>query len=137
MVCGTVYAVPGEIGPVDVSIFGSILLHVRDPFLALQSALCLTRETVVIAEPYKTSFDGRPVMEFVPDPATFEKKETWWVLTPEIIQRFIGVLGFTRSEVRLHTQKYKGEVPIRYFTVVGHRTGGFHSKREGAVDGGK
>ena len=35
MVYGTVYAVPRQIEMVDVSTFGSILLHVRDPFLAL------------------------------------------------------------------------------------------------------
>ncbi|HNV85677.1 MAG TPA: hypothetical protein PKL97_01770 [Candidatus Omnitrophota bacterium] len=122
MVFGTVYAIPREIGDVDVSIFGSILLHVRDPFLALQSALSLTRETAVIAEPLKIPSGGRPVMEFVPDSATAEKKETWWLLTPEIIQRFIAVLGFARSEVFFHTQKYQGGIPVKYFTVVGHRT---------------
>ncbi len=51
VVYGSVYAVPGEIGPVDISVFGSILLHLRDPFLALQNALRLTREKVIIAEP--------------------------------------------------------------------------------------
>ena len=51
MVYGTVYDIPEEIGPVDIATFGSILIHLRDPFLALWSALRLTTETVVIANP--------------------------------------------------------------------------------------
>ena len=35
---GSVYALPADLGPFDVATFGSILLHVRDPFLALQRA---------------------------------------------------------------------------------------------------
>jgi len=53
MVYGTVYAIPREIGMVDVATFGAILLHVRDPFLALQNALRLTRETVIITDSYE------------------------------------------------------------------------------------
>jgi len=52
MVYGTAYAVPQTIGPVDISTFGAILLHVRDPFFALQNALRLTKEIVIITEPY-------------------------------------------------------------------------------------
>jgi SAM-dependent methyltransferase len=51
VVYGSVYEVPPSIGPVDVAVFGSILLHLRDPFQALASALRLVRETVVITEP--------------------------------------------------------------------------------------
>jgi hypothetical protein len=50
MVYGDVYSVPEEIGVVDVCTFGSILLHLRDPFLALQKALRLTRETVIVTD---------------------------------------------------------------------------------------
>jgi hypothetical protein len=52
VVYGTVYDVPSAIGMVDVAIFGSILLHLRDPFLALTSPLQMVRETVIVAEPY-------------------------------------------------------------------------------------
>lgn len=47
---GSVYGIPEEIGPVDISVFGSILLHLRDPFLALHNALRLTGEKVVITD---------------------------------------------------------------------------------------
>src|SRR5271163_483658 len=44
------YSVPEQIGAVDVSTFGSILLHVRDPFHALWNACRLTRETVIVTD---------------------------------------------------------------------------------------
>ena len=50
MAHGTVYAMNEALGPVDVSVFGSILLHLRDPFLALHNALRLTTQTVVVAD---------------------------------------------------------------------------------------
>ena len=50
MVYGTAYEVPDAIGQVDIATFGAILLHLRDPFLALESALKLTKETVIIVE---------------------------------------------------------------------------------------
>lgn len=50
MVYGTINAIPKEIGMVDISTFGAILQHVRDPFLALQNGLRLTKETVIITE---------------------------------------------------------------------------------------
>jgi len=49
-VYGSVYDIPEEIGAVDVGTFCSILLHLRDPFLALQSALRLVRETVIVTD---------------------------------------------------------------------------------------
>ena len=47
---GTVYAIDPAIGPVDIAVFGSILLHLRDPFLALHNAALLTRETMIVAD---------------------------------------------------------------------------------------
>ena len=145
MVYGDVYSVPREIGIVDISTACSILLHVRDPFLALQNALRLTKETVVVtdaAEIFGLSLPNiatrvarrfvRPKMTFLPDPKSMAPKETWWRLTPDVIQRFIAVLGFERSEVTYHYQMYRRgaiRVPLRQFTVVGHRTVPLESMR--------
>ena len=49
-VYGNIYEIPEAIGPVDISTFGSILLHLRDPFQALYSALRFTREAVIVTE---------------------------------------------------------------------------------------
>lgn len=136
MVYGDVYSVPPEIGRVDVTTFGSILLHLRDPFLALQKALALTRETVIVTDGWGLSDlpshlpigrallpkqFRRPAIKFLPDWRTLQWRETWWRLSPEIVKEFLGVLGFERTEVSYHTQKC-GDGKGRLFTVVGHRT---------------
>lgn len=139
MVFGSVYAVPESIGPVDVATFGSILLHLRDPFFALQNALRLTRETVVVTEPIwdpellrdareSPAFArrGGATMVFMPDHERMAPTETWWSLTPDLIRRFVGVLGFEQAEVRYHTQRLDAEDRlIPCFTLVGRRTAGF------------
>jgi len=107
---------------------GSVLLHVRDPFLALQNALRLTRETVVVTEILwrRLAVMGRlvrPSMAFRPDIRTGQPRETWWTLTPDVIKAFIGVLGFEDSEVRYHIQTAGGRRE-RLFTVIGRRTHG-------------
>ena len=52
VVYGSIYEVPAAIGPVDVCTYGCILLHLRDPFLALANGLRLTRERVIITQPF-------------------------------------------------------------------------------------
>jgi SAM-dependent methyltransferase len=129
LVHGTVYAMPAEIGPVDIAIFGSILLHLRDPFLALHNALRLTEETVVVTDllPGAHAFSrfrawtlGRS-MRFKPRFRKGRPWETWWELPPKLIVEFLGVLGFEASTVTYHHQLLKGrKMPM--FTVVAHRT---------------
>jgi SAM-dependent methyltransferase len=50
MVNGAVYDIPPSIGPFDVAVFGSILLHLRDPFLALENAARMVRETIIVSD---------------------------------------------------------------------------------------
>jgi len=122
---GSVYHIPHEIGEVDVSVYGCILLHLRDPFLALQSGLRLTCETVVITEFLRKEAieSKKPYMLFLPDSRIVEPKDTWWDLKPEIICRMISVLGFEEAYVSYHSQKYEG-ASHPMFTVVGRRTCG-------------
>jgi hypothetical protein len=129
VVYGTVYDTPEEIGKVDLVTFGAVLLHVRDPFLALQSAMKLRPETAVITEhlslryslPQVLTGKVRPGLAFLPEFERCEPKATWWLLTPDIIKSMLGVLGFERCEVSYHLQRYKGRRrPM--FTVIGHRT---------------
>jgi SAM-dependent methyltransferase len=134
MVYGTVYDIPKEIGRVDISVFGSILLHIRDPFLALHNALRLTREKVIVVEPlwkarrrFITKLLARfagPYMAFITPYRAKTPQMGWWLLTPEIIKAFIAALGFEQSEVTYHSQTLRG-CDYGYYTVVGHRTAPF------------
>ena len=124
-VYGNVYDIPEEIGPVDVSVYGCILLHLRDPFLALQSGLKLTRQAVIVTDwlPGQIVSTTEPDMRFLPDAKTLEPKDTWWHLRPELIVRMLGVLGFQDVTLTHHVQKYEGQEYMLY-TVVGRRTSG-------------
>jgi hypothetical protein len=127
---GTVYAIPDAIGPVDVTTFGCVLLHLRDPFAALTSALRLTREKVIVTEPVVIRSPLKrwllrrlvgPAALFFPRAERGGPETTWWTLTPELIQRYLAVLGFEKTDVTYHTQMYRRQsVPL--FTVVGQRT---------------
>lgn len=130
VVYGTVYEVPGEIGHVDVATFGNVLLHVRDPFRALESALRLTTETAIVTgEPsFRYSLPQmaidlfKPSLAFLPNPEKTQPRDTWWHFRPAVIRRMLGVLGFEKTKVTYHLgHRYEGR-PTLLFTVVGHRT---------------
>jgi hypothetical protein len=117
--------IPPERDLVDVAVYSSIFLHLRDPFLALQSGLKNTRENVIVTEPLRGLVGPtiEPYMGFLPDSQPQEPKGTWWNLRPELIVRMIGVLGFEETSITYHTQLYEGQ-EITVYTVVGRRTHG-------------
>lgn len=140
---GSVYELPATIGPVDVAVLGSVLLHLRDPFLALQRALVLTRETVIVTDvasratralsrlptrlhlPLVRSGRLPANLGLMPDHRDGGPLETWWRLTPWAVARMVGVLGFDTSRVLFHEQRFQGR-SLPMFTVVAHRRAGSH-----------
>jgi hypothetical protein len=137
---GTVYNIPQEIGPVDVSTFGCILLHLRDPFLALQKAASLTKETIIVTDwprnfaniirfPFLPNIIRKKIANqflfaplFLPDPDKNGPWDAWWSLTPELIARYLRILGFSKISVSYNKQKYTPfPKPVKLFTVVGTR----------------
>jgi hypothetical protein len=124
LVHGDVYHVPAAIGPVDIITFGAILLHLRDPFLALQNGLRLARETAVVVDLVLPGSDlDSPTLQFVPDSSKGQPRESWWLLSPALVVRMLGVLGFEDTRVLYHSQKHFGS-DMAMFTVVARRTHG-------------
>lgn len=143
LVLGSVYDLPGdEIGEVDISLFGDIVLHLRDPFRALEQAAKLTAETIIVTDivpPCKSSGRGllerllgrlchrfsvrnRPTAFFVPDPPSSQNDLTWWYISPVAVVRFLNVLDFPDSRVSHHSQYYVPEKRmIPHYTVVASR----------------
>jgi SAM-dependent methyltransferase len=108
LVHGSVYRLPEAIGEVDVSMFGCILLHLRDPYLALQQAARITRREIVVTDTLNSPFSratNEPLMLF--NPARDQDPCTWWFLSPEIVQRMLWTLGFVKSEVTFHQQIFR------------------------------
>ena len=129
LVHGTAYEIPEEIGPVQIAVFGSILLHLRDPFLALQRALQITTDTVIVAEviPRRQFYHvllGRwckPAMTFLPRIDGHQHVGTWWSIPASAVQAYLAVLGFEETRVEYHKQMFEGASRLLY-TVVGRRT---------------
>ncbi len=128
VVYGTVYDIPPAIGSVDVCTFGSVLLHVRDPLLALQSAAKLNPRTIIVTDlmrrrrfgflPERPSQRRSPL--FVPDAATREPLETWWSFSPGSISNLLAIVGYRTVRTIRHSQRYRGKrMPM--FTVVADR----------------
>jgi len=132
MTYGTVYEMPDDIGQFDICIFGSILLHLRDPFLALQRALAHVKETAVVIDlvpslTYSLLAGGR-LIEFLPTARKCSPAEntiwrhTWWMLSPELVSEFLQILGFVHTKTSFHRQLHRGK-ELQLYTVVGHRKG--------------
>jgi hypothetical protein len=129
MVYGSVYQMPDALGEFDICTFGCVLLHLRDPFLALQRASAHVKNKIIIVESPARFVDISSIfhfphfgkwIRFLPDASNCESWHTWWGLTPELIIEFIKILGFEDSKLSFHTQIYNGR-KVRLFTVVGQR----------------
>ncbi len=124
---GSVYEIPHDIGQFDICTLGSILLHLRDPFLALQRVTAHVRETAIVTDlaPSGLGLAGR-VAVFRPDAAARLPDDTWWHLSPALVSEFLRVLGFPDTEIHFHKGLYvasqtPGGVEIQLYTVVGRR----------------
>jgi hypothetical protein len=125
-VYGDVYNIPASIGDVDAAFYGSILLHLRDPFLALQNGARLATSMLIVSDicpygelgPRIARFLKHPV--FIPDPVSMEPWDTWWNLPPRLIEKYMKILGFPDTTVTWHRQIYRG-APRTLYTVVGRR----------------
>lgn len=140
LVHGSVYAIPRALGEVDVSILGCMLLHLRDPFLALQEACRITKETVVVVErppdlhmllgglfralrlPVPARFFwGKPYMQFLPNHRKRRDSDTWWRLPAKTVMELLAILGFEDARLNYHFHDYAGGRRVLY-TVVARRT---------------
>ncbi len=127
---GSVYDVPETIGSFDICTFGSVLLHLRDPFLALQRVTAHARETVIVTDllpPFPmrmASAAGRLVgmesIHFLPRARKGAPTDAWWLLSPGVVAEFLRILGFPNIRITRHQQAYGGR-SLKLFTVVARR----------------
>ena len=142
MLYGTVYDVPAEIGQVDISTLCAILLHLRDPFLALMNVARLTKERLIITEPLwtrKRYFAAKWINNIIriltpkskcntkwSCPVSIiqmsdQQQHSWWLLPPDAIRNYISVLGFNVEKIIFHYQKLAGKGNKLMYTLVGKR----------------
>lgn len=121
-VYGVAYDIPVSIGPVDVAIYGSILLHLRDPFLALQNGARLAQEAIIVADvsPWGRLGAFLRTPSFRPYHRRPQQWGTWWLLPPRLVQEYLAILGFERSVVTWHHQMF-GQSRRLLYTVIARR----------------
>jgi SAM-dependent methyltransferase len=128
VVYGSVYEIPMTIGRFDLCTFGAILLHVRDPFRALQRAASLEPNTIVVTElarrrSLRELLDGRAQGRsplFLPDARNGSPFDAWWSFSPESVSNMLAILGYRTDRIVRHTQLYaRRRTPM--FTVVARR----------------
>lgn len=130
------------IGLYDISLMGSVLLHLQNPFKAIQNILCVTKEKAIITDllpignrsailKYFPKVIQRkinriiarfsaPYMEFLPGSGNMQIF-AWWLISPTTIVNFAKIFGFEKSKINYHVQYQNGN-PVEFFTVVCERT---------------
>jgi O-methyltransferase len=104
VVYGSIYDPPRDIGTFDVATFGSILLHLRNPFNALEQAVRRTTEAIVVTEVIDPAIaEGSDTIRFHPTRST-EISQVWWSFSPRSIEVMLDALGFHALETTFHTQ---------------------------------
>jgi len=118
---GDVYELPEALGPFDVVVLGAILLHLRDPFRALQAVSRLSTDAIIVTDLYFAS--ELPVMRFVPS-GDSETWDAWWLISDACLTQMLGVLGFeVRSRTHADHLKVLGGQPrpVTFSTHVARR----------------
>jgi SAM-dependent methyltransferase len=124
---GSIYQLDESAGHFDIVTVNSVLLHIRDPFLALQRAAARCRERIVVTDVSERQFAGsKPglgselCMHFIPRAAT-GTLDAWWYIPSALTKEMLTILGFTSVEVSYHQHKFKDGHLWDFYTAVGIR----------------
>ena len=115
---GDIYNIPDEIGVFDIVFFGQVLVHLRDPLVALHQGARRCRETLVITE--GMFWDWWPRMRFLTG-----SRDSWWLLSTKLYRHWLATLGFSIKRLTWKTYYFHGpdgRRPFRLGTIVARRT---------------
>jgi len=116
LVLGDIYSMPQSVQPHDVVMVGQILVHLRDPLLALQRACEVSKDTLIITE---GSFESEsPVSVFIGEKSPY----SWWHLSTGLYRTYLDMLGFeiisiTRGQFTCLHPDNLGEVDLWTFVA--------------------
>ena len=122
--CGNVYEGLTGVEHVDVSFFGCVLLHLRDPLLALTRFARITRQTLIITDTLENvgGVVDYPVMLLRPNVNDRVNLGTWWYPTPKLLQTFLEILGFREFVfTRHHARELINGTDVPMYTLVARR----------------
>lgn len=87
-----VYDLTDDVGSYDVVLIGQVLVHLRNPLLALERIATRCARTLVITE--GMTDDGEPTATFLGNRAHPEQVRAWWHFSVQFYVRYLGILGF-------------------------------------------
>jgi SAM-dependent methyltransferase len=122
--CGNAYEGMPDVQSVDVAFFGSILLHLRDPLLALTKFAQITAQTMIITDLRENlgGFEVHPAMMLRANVQDYSNTGSWWAFTPAVLRQFLQVLGFRRFRYATHAARQDGvSAEVELFTLVADR----------------
>jgi len=126
-VYGSIYDLPADLGRFDTTVFAAILLHLRDPYLALQQASLVTDRTVVVTDVVPGGLGDWDEGTIVFHPVE-GNRNSWWQLSPALIQRMLSTLEFHDQQIFRHVQYTRPwhdlaepKLPVEFYTIVAHR----------------
>jgi hypothetical protein len=120
-VYGDIYNQPDDLGTYDIALFGAILVHLSNPFLALREAAALARRTIVVTDllmlPPMPEFPGLLQLGTSPPPIGHVH---WWNFSASVFQVILTRLGFGRQSIKQHSPIAMANRPPM-MTIVAHR----------------
>ncbi len=122
--CGNAYSAPDDIGQIDYCFFGCILLHLRDPLLALSSFAGITREKIIITDnrEHIGILNETPVMFLRANDNDLTNPGTWWYLSPVLLEQYLAILGFKKFLLTFHkARSVLGNQDANMYTLVAER----------------
>src|SRR5947209_10776090 len=115
---GDVYNLPAALGEFDIAVMAAVLLHCRDPLRIVEQCGKRAR-LLIITDGFHADLEGKPVCRLVPTPEKF-LWDTWWHFSTQFFTQFLGLMGFTTTQILTHQQYHRGKAHT-LFTVVGRR----------------
>ena len=125
---GTAYDVDETLGTFDIVTINSVLLHLRDPFLAVERAAARTRHQLVITDVSEQQFAAdRPdlaselALRFIPRAAAGGPLDAWWYIPSALLTEYLKILGFGSIEKREFKAKFQDGNSWDLYTLVATR----------------
>jgi tRNA (mo5U34)-methyltransferase len=121
VVCSVYHALPEDLGTFDLVFCGSVLMHLRDQFLALErmAALCGDSGYLICANEYhrRAGLIPMPTSVFVGD----HNPMVFWMPSIKTWKRMMWAAGFDRVDQKGTFRMKARDVDVRHVVLHGHR----------------
>jgi hypothetical protein len=97
----------------------AILLHLSNPFRAIQQIASVTTKTIVITDLWneRLAESGSGAMEFAPHPES-DDPMTWWYISPRAITRMLLAVGFSKIRMTTHNHNHHPSLTAENFSTL-------------------